>query len=58
MEKNYSPITAANNSKPKTQKEMAEAAKQRSPNHDDLSPQEQWDEDKRLGILDWDGNDG
>ncbi len=28
----------------------------RSPDYDLMSPQDQWDEDKRLGILDWDGN--
>lgn len=33
----------------------AEAAKGRSSHYYSLSPQEQWDEDKRLGILDWDG---
>lgn len=43
---------------PLTQKDMAEAAKQRRPDYNRLSPQEQWDEDKRLGILDWDGTDG
>ncbi len=26
----------------------------RSPNYAAMSPEEQWDEDKRLGILDWD----
>jgi hypothetical protein len=34
---------------------QAEKAKQRSPNYEQLSGQEQWDEDKELGILDWDG---
>jgi hypothetical protein len=38
-----------------TQKEMKEAAKQRSPNHEQMTSEEQWQEDKRLGILDWDG---
>lgn len=27
----------------------------RSENYDSMSGQDQWDEDKRLGILDWDG---
>lgn len=34
---------------------MAERAKGRPKNFDSLSPREQWDVDKRLGILDWDG---
>jgi hypothetical protein len=29
----------------------------RSENYYDMSAQEQWDEDKRLGILDWDSRD-
>jgi hypothetical protein len=33
----------------------AEKAKGRSPGYHGMSNQEQWDEDKRLGILDWDG---
>jgi len=41
--------------RPLTQKEMKQAAKNRSPNYENLSPQEQWEEDRRLGILDWDG---
>lgn len=36
---------------------MSERAKLRSPNHAQLSPEEQWAEDKRLGILDWDGSE-
>lgn len=40
-----------------TQKEMAEVAKQRPGNFEKLTPQEQWEVDKKLGILDWDGND-
>lgn len=40
---------------PLTQDEMKERAKQRSDNYDDLSPEQQWEEDKELGILDWDG---
>jgi len=37
-------------------KEMGIIAKtKRSKNYDKLSPREQWEEDKRLGILDWDG---
>lgn len=34
---------------------MAERAKQRPANHEEMSPQEQWETDKELGILDWDG---
>lgn len=33
-----------------------EVAKGRTPNYHSLSPREQWAQDKRLGILDWDGN--
>ncbi len=33
-----------------------EKDKGRTSTYWDMSPQEQWDEDKRLGILDWDGN--
>lgn len=33
-----------------------EKAKGRSTDYWQLSNQDQWDEDKRLGILDWDGN--
>ena len=29
----------------------------RSPDYHDMTPQEQWNEDKRLGILDWDGSE-
>jgi hypothetical protein len=32
-----------------------ERSKGRSENYWQMSPQDQWDEDKRLGILDWDG---
>jgi hypothetical protein len=38
-----------------THKEMFESAKKRPLNHYKLSPQEQWDIDKKLGILDWEG---
>ena len=34
---------------------MREKARNRSSNYASLSAQEQWDEDKELGILDWDG---
>jgi hypothetical protein len=34
---------------------LFEASFQRPRNFFDLSPREQWDIDKRLGILDWDG---
>jgi hypothetical protein len=30
-------------------------AKRRPANYNDLSPREQWEIDKQLGILDWDG---
>lgn len=30
----------------------------RSERHRDMSPQEQWEDDKRNGILDWDGSEG
>lgn len=33
-----------------------EKAKGRSSTYWDMTPEEQWAEDKRLGILDWDGN--
>ena len=33
-----------------------EKAKGRSPGYWDMDPRDQWAEDKRLGILDWDGN--
>lgn len=33
----------------------AEEAKGRTPDYHSLSPREQWDQDKSLGILDWDG---
>lgn len=39
-----------------TQEQMKEEAKKRSPNYEQLTPQQQWEEDKELGILDWDGN--
>lgn len=32
-----------------------EKAKERPKDFEELSPQEQWDIDKELGILDWDG---
>lgn len=34
----------------------AERARGRHPDYENLSPQKQWEEDKRLGILDWDGS--
>lgn len=36
--------------------EMAERARRRPSNYNKLSGQEQWDIDKELGILDWDGS--
>lgn len=35
---------------------LARAAERRPENFHDLDPQAQWDVDKRLGILDWDGD--
>ena len=40
-----------------TQKEMFELSFQRPKNYFHLSDQEQWDIDKSLGILDWQGDD-
>lgn len=37
------------------QKKMSEMAQKRSPDYGHLTPEQQWEEDKRLGILDWDG---
>jgi len=34
---------------------QAEAATRRPSNYCEMSPQAQWDVDKSLGILDWDG---
>lgn len=36
---------------------MSEKAKGRSKDYDKMLPTEQWTEDKRLGILDWDGSE-
>ena len=38
-----------------TEKEMFEKSFQRPWNYFKLSPQKQWDIDKELGILDWQG---
>lgn len=38
-----------------TQEEMAIEAEKRPDNYKELSPEEQWEIDKELGILDWDG---
>lgn len=35
---------------------MARAAERRNSAYNQMSPREQWAEDKRLGILDWDGD--
>lgn len=43
--------------KPLTQKEMAEKAKERPDNFEKLSAREQWEIDKELGILDWEGEE-
>lgn len=39
-----------------TKREMFEASFQRPSNFFDLDESEQWSIDKRLGILDWEGN--
>ena len=36
-------------------KEMAKRAQERPTNYNKLSAREQWEIDKKLGILDWDG---
>jgi hypothetical protein len=41
-----------------SQDEMAEKAKERSLDYEQLSPEQQWGEDKELGILDWEGSQG
>ena len=38
-----------------TEREMFEKSFQRPKNYFKLSPRNQWDVDKRLGILDWKG---
>ena len=42
--------------KPSRELNEKEKAKGRSPDYWDMEPRDQWAEDKRLGILDWDGN--
>lgn len=42
--------------KPSRELDEKEKAKGRSPDYWDMDPRDQWAEDKRLGILDWDGN--
>lgn len=50
-------ITKKDSTKPVTRKLNAkEKAKGRSRDYWDMSPEDQWAEDKRLGILDWDGS--
>jgi hypothetical protein len=39
-----------------SQEAMRQRAKMRAPHYRDMSPEDQWAEDKRLGILDWDGS--
>ena len=41
-----------------TQKEMAKEAEKRPKNYEELPAREQWEIDKSLGILDWNGEDG
>ena len=43
--------------KTSSQREMFEKSFQRPSNYFKLSPERQWEIDKSLGILDWDGND-
>jgi hypothetical protein len=38
-----------------THQEMLEAALQRPKNYHELTPRRQWEIDKDLGILDWEG---
>lgn len=40
-----------------SERDMFEKSFERPRNYFRLSPQEQWDIDKRLGILDWEGRD-
>lgn len=40
-----------------TEREMFEKSFQRPKNYFHLSAREQWDIDKQLGILDWEGED-
>lgn len=54
--KNSSLKTPVTVSKPSRELDEKEQAKGRSPFYWDMLPEEQWEEDKRLGILDWDGN--
>ena len=42
--------------KPSRELDEKEKTKGRSTDYWDMNPRDQWDEDKRLGILDWDGN--
>ena len=42
--------------KPSRELDEKEKAKGRSSDYWDMDPRDQWAEDKRLGILDWDGN--
>jgi len=42
--------------KPTRELDEKEKAKGRSAGYWDMDPRDQWAEDKRLGILDWDGN--
>jgi len=43
--------------KKKLHQQMREKAKERSPGYADMSAADQWAEDKRLGILDYDPNE-
>jgi hypothetical protein len=40
-----------------TEREMFEKSFQRPRNYLQLSPEERWEIDKKLGILDWEGSD-
>ena len=57
VEISYCPFCGKKQSEKSDEQELtpAEKAKGRSANYHHMSAQEQWDEDKRLGILDWDG---
>lgn len=48
--------TAKKTEEKKEPSEGARRAALRSPNYESMSARDQWEEDKQLGILDWDGD--
>jgi hypothetical protein len=46
----------SNSTDSKTDSAGMRQSKRRPHDYDDLSPREQWEIDKQLGILDWDGS--